>query len=104
MAVSAAPPSDAPPSPTHTHGPSALGGDTRRFIELTVTLARTDFKLAYFGSALGYFWSLMRPILFFGVLYVFFTQVLHVGKGIPHYGVYLLTGIVLWNYVLDATT
>jgi ABC-2 type transport system permease protein len=85
-------------------GPSALGGSLRRFIELTVTLARTEFKLRYFGSALGYVWSLVRPLLFFGVIYVFFTQIVHVGQGIPHYGVYLLTGIVFWNYFSEATT
>jgi len=85
------------------YGPSALGGGARRFIELTLTLARSEFKLRYFGSALGYLWSLMRPLLFFGVLYLFFTQILHIGAGIPHYGVYLLTGIVLWNYFGEAT-
>ena len=84
-------------------GPSAFGGSLRRFVELTLTLARTDFKLRYFGSALGYFWQLIRPLLFFGVIYVFFTQILHVGKGIPHYGVYLLTGIVLWTFFGEAT-
>jgi ABC-2 type transport system permease protein len=92
---------------THTadaYGPSALGGSARRFLELTLTLARTEFKLRYFGSALGYAWSLMRPLLFFGVIYVFFTQILNVGKGIPHYGVYLLTGIVLWNFFAEATS
>ncbi len=86
-----------------SHGPSALGGEFRRFVELTVTLARTEFKLRYFGSVLGYFWSLMRPLLFFGVIYVFFTQFVKLGKGVPHYGVYLLTGIVLWNYLAEAT-
>lgn len=86
-----------------SYGPSALGGSPRRFVELTLTLARTEFKLRYFGSALGYVWSLVRPLLFFGVIYVFFTQIVRVGKGIPHYGVYLLTGIVLWNYFSEAT-
>ncbi len=38
------------------------------------------------------------------VLYLFFTQVANFGKGIPHYGVYLLTGIVLWSYFAEATT
>ena len=85
------------------HGPSALGGSTRRFWELTLTLARTEFKLRYFGSVLGYFWSLARPLLFFGVIYVFFTQILQIGNGIPHYGVYLLTGIVLWTFFGEAT-
>jgi ABC-2 type transport system permease protein len=85
------------------YGPSALGGDSRRFWELTATLARSEFKLRYFGSALGYVWSLMRPLLFFGVLYLFFTEILDVGAGVPHYGVYLLTSIVLWNYFGEST-
>jgi ABC-2 type transport system permease protein len=85
-----------------TYGPSALGGDARRFIELTTTLARTEFKLRYYGSVLGYVWSLMRPLLFFGVLYVFFVKVVHIAKG-PYYGAYLLTGIVLWSYLAEAT-
>ena len=85
------------------YGPSAIGGDRRRFLELTLTLARTEFKVRYFGSALGYLWSLIRPLLFFGVIYVFFTQILNISKGIPHYGVYLLTGIVLWSYLAEAT-
>jgi ABC-2 type transport system permease protein len=83
--------------------PSALGEDARRFVELTLTLARTEFKLRYFGSVLGYMWSLMRPLLFFGVIYLFFTQIVDLSKGTPHYGVYLLTGIVLWNYLSEAT-
>ena len=87
----------------HPLGPSALGGSTRRFVELTLTLARTEFKLRYFGSVLGYFWSLIRPLLFFGVIYVFFTQIIHVGKGIPNYGLYLLTGIVFWTYFTETT-
>ena len=59
---------------TRRYGPSAFGDDLRRFWNLTITLATTDFKLRYFGSVLGYFWSLARPLLFFGVLYVVFTQ------------------------------
>jgi ABC-2 type transport system permease protein len=91
------------PQPRRVGGPSALGGSLHSFTELTLSMAQTEFKLRYFGSVLGYFWSLIRPLLFFGVLYVFFTQIVKIGKGIPHYGVYLLTGIVLWNYFLEAT-
>ena len=89
--------------PASAYGPSAFGVGYRRFMELTTTLARSEFKLRYFGSVLGYLWSLMRPLLFFGVLYLFFTQIVHIGKGVPHYGLYLLTGIVLWNYFAEAT-
>src|SRR5437588_4016963 len=84
------------------YGPSALGGDGRRFLELTITLARSEFKLRYFGSVLGYLWSLVRPLLFFGVIYFFFVKILRFAKG-PHYGVYLLTGLVLWSYFIEAT-
>lgn len=84
--------------------PSALGDDARRFFNLTLTLAKTDFKLRYFGSVLGYVWSLVRPLLFFGVLYVVFTYVFHTGRGVPHYPVYLLTSIVLWTFFLETTS
>lgn len=87
----------------HAYGPSALGDDARRFWELTLTLARSEFKLRYFGSALGYVWSLVRPLLFFGVLYLFFTVILDISKGVSHYGVYLLTSVVLWSYFAEVT-
>jgi ABC-2 type transport system permease protein len=96
-------PTASPAPSVRTQGPSALGGSLRRFVELTLTLARTDFKLRYFGSALGYFWQLARPLLFFGVIYVAFTKIFDVDKGVPHYGVYLLTGIVLWTFYGEAT-
>jgi ABC-2 type transport system permease protein len=92
------------PAITAKHsGPSALGGDLRRFLNLTWTLAATDFKLRYFGSALGYLWSLMKPVLFFGVLYIVFTKVFH-ADNVPHYSVYLLTSIVLWTFFVEATS
>ncbi len=65
------------------HGPSALGGDLRRFWSLTFMLARTEFKLRFFGSVLGYVWTLMRPLLLFGVLLFFFTEILHINDGNP---------------------
>ena len=49
------------------------------------TLAVTEWKLRFFGSVLGYLWTLMRPLLLFGVLYVVFTHVVKVGTTIPHY-------------------
>jgi ABC-2 type transport system permease protein len=86
------------------YGPSAFGDDLRRFVNLTLTLAMTEFKLRYFGSVLGYVWSLARPLLFFGVLYVFFTKALKLGKGVPHYPVYLLSSIILWTFFVEATS
>lgn len=85
------------------HGPTAFGDDLRRFVNLTVTLARTEFKLRYFGSVLGYVWSLMRPLLFFGVLFIVYTQIFKLGTEIHPYAVYLLTGIILWTFFMEAT-
>jgi len=84
-------------------GPSAIGEDARRFWNLTYTLAATDFKLRFFGSALGYFWTLARPLLLFGVLYFVFTEVVKFGEDVKHYPVYLLTSMVLFGYFSETT-
>jgi ABC-2 type transport system permease protein len=62
----------------------------RYSIILLKQLVKTDFKLRYQGSVLGYVWSLLRPLFMFAILYVIF-------------GVVLL-GIVLWNYFSEVTT
>jgi ABC-2 type transport system permease protein len=84
-------------------GPSALGTDAGRLIRLTLALATTDFKLRFFGSALGYLWQLMRPLMLFGILYVVFSTVLDVGGEAPNYPVALLLGIVLFSFFSEAT-
>jgi ABC-2 type transport system permease protein len=84
-------------------GPAALAGDRGRFWNLATTLAVTDFKLRFFGSALGYLWTLVRPLLFFGVLYVVFTRLVRVGGGVAHYPSILLTAIVLYTFFAEAT-
>lgn len=66
-------------------------------------LVRTDFKLRYQGSVLGYAWSLLRPLLIFVILYVVFVKFLKIGNGVPHYPVYLLFGIILWNFFTEMT-
>lgn len=67
-------------------------------------LVRTDFKLRYQGSTLGYLWSLLRPLFLFVTLYYVFAHVFKVGNSVPHYAQYLLLGIVLWNYFAEVTT
>lgn len=66
-------------------------------------LVRTDFKLRYQGSVLGYAWSLLRPLLLFLILYIVFVKFLKIGSGVPHFPVYLLLGIVLWNFFSEMT-
>ncbi len=80
----------------------------RRFWSLTFTLARTEFKLRFFGSVLGYLWTLVRPLLLFGVLWVVFTKIVHVNNskqpGTHFYGVQLLGSIILFTFFAEATT
>jgi ABC-2 type transport system permease protein len=96
------------PTSHRVHAPSALGDDFRRFWALTFTLARTEFKLRFYGSVLGYVWTLVRPLLLFGVLWVFFTKVGHVNNGKKpgeeFYGAQLLGSIVLFTFFAEATT
>jgi len=89
---------------TEITGPSALGGNPRRFAYLAATLALTDFKLRFFGSALGYLWQLVRPLLLFTVLYFVFTQFVKIGESVTFYPVMLLANIVLFTFFQEGTS
>ena len=84
-------------------GPSALGGGWRRALELLYLIAVTEFKRTYFGTALGYLWSLARPLMLFGVLLAVFTQVFRHRVEVPNYPVLLLFNIVLFGFFQEAT-
>lgn len=66
-------------------------------------LVKTDFKLRYQGSVLGYLWAVLRPLLMFAILYIVFAKLLRFGADIPHYPVYLMTGTVMWNFFTECT-
>jgi ABC-2 type transport system permease protein len=83
--------------------PIVLGTDPHRFWALSWTLAVTEFKLRFFGSALGYLWQLVRPLMLFGVLYLVFTQFVKVGGRVPFYPVVLLGNIVLFTFFQEGT-
>lgn len=70
---------------------------------LLTELVKTDFKLRYQGSAVGYLWSLLRPLFMFLILYLVFTTVFPLGKGVPHFPVYLFVGMILWNFFTEMT-
>ena len=72
-----------------------------RNVVLLKELTRTDFKLRYQGSVLGYLWAVLRPMLMFAILYVVFAKFMRFGGDIPHYPVYLLTGTVMWSFFTE---
>lgn len=84
-------------------GPSALGGGARRFFDLLWLISVNDFKRTYFGTVLGYFWSLLRPLALFGVLLFVFTHIFRVGSQADFYPVLLLFNIVLISFFQEAT-
>lgn len=92
-----------PPPLREISGPSAFGGEWRRFFSLLWLNAATDFKLRYLHSALGYGWSLLRPLLEFAVLYVVFTQVIRFGGQIENYAALLLFNLMLFQLFTDGT-
>lgn len=101
-------PATAPPTQDplrEVRGPSAVGGGRRRFFDLLWLMSVTEFKRVYFGTVLGYVWSLMRPLMLFAILLFVFTQVFKLGSDIAEfYPVLLLLGIVLFTFFSEATT
>ncbi len=67
-------------------------------------LTKTDFKLRYQSSVLGYLWALLRPLMMFAILYIVFSKLLRIGNDIPHYPVYLLCGTTLWSFFTECTS
>lgn len=100
-----APPPEAPePAFREIAGPQAFVGGWRRFVYLSRVMATTEWKLRFFDSLLGYLWTLVRPLFFFGVLYVVFSVIIDLGDDVPHYPVLLLAGMILYLFFVEATT
>lgn len=75
----------------------------QRNANLIRELAITNFKLKYTGSALGYLWSLVKPLMLFGIMYAVFARLLRAGAGAPDFAIQLLFAIVLWNFFVEST-
>lgn len=66
-------------------------------------LIKTDFKLRYQGSVIGYLWSILKPLMLFAIMYVVFIHFLRLGGVVPHFPVALLLGNVIWSFFSEAT-
>ena len=84
-------------------GPSPVGGGLRRFLTLLWVMAVTEFKLTFHGTVLGYAWSLIRPLLMFGILLAVFTQVFRFGDSVKDYPALLLLNVMLFTLFAEAT-
>ena len=85
------------------NGPAAFTGDWRRALHLTWTLAYSEWRLKFFGSVLGYFWQLGRPLMLFGIYYVIFTKFVKLSGDQPYYAPTLLTSIMFYQFFAEVT-
>jgi ABC-2 type transport system permease protein len=102
-AISMAPANSAPELKLVT-GPSALGTTPKRFWNLLWLTSVTDFRLRYVHSSLGYVWTLLRPLLFFGIVFVFIRKALGFGGGIENYAPMLMLNIIIYSFFQETTT
>ncbi len=74
------------------------------YLQLIWTLAKTDFKLRYHGSFLGYIWAVLKPLLMFLILNFVFSSVFNPkNTGTEYYSIQLIVSIILFNFFGEGT-
>lgn len=82
--------------------PSTRSRQRSNYASLILQFALKDFKIRYTHSVLGYTWSVINPVIFFGLYYVVATNFLNVD--IPKYPAFLLLSVVLWNFFFEGSS
>lgn len=85
-------------------GPSAFGNDRERFFQLLWIVSVSDFKQTYANTALGFLWTIIKPLVFFGVIFVVLRGILRFGADVPNYPLILVMGLILFQYFQEVTT
>src|SRR4051812_25220427 len=75
----------------------------RHHLRVLRVIARIEFKLKYADSALGYVWSLIKPLSYFAVLWVVFGRFFKLSS-IPNSPLSLFLGIVVYPFFIDAVS
>lgn len=70
-------------------------------LRIVKELVIAEFKLRYQNTFLGYFWTLIKPLLLFGVIYLVFSVFMR--YPVENYAIYLLLGVLIWNFFAEAT-
>lgn len=74
---------------------------SKKNLRILKEIAISDFKVRYQNSVLGYAWTLFKPLMLFAVLYVVFS--IFMRFPVENYQLYLLLGIIIWNFFAEAT-
>lgn len=85
-------------------GPSAFGSDRKRFWQLLWMVSASDFRQTYANTALGFLWTVIKPLIFFGVIFIVLREVLRFGADVPNYPLILVLGLILFQYFQETTT
>ncbi|WP_460774812.1 ABC transporter permease [Microbacterium sp. GXF7504] len=67
-----------------------------RHRELLWLLTRRDLQVRYRGSALGFLWTLIRPLVMLLTYYLILGEVLGAAKGVPNFGIYIFSGLTIY--------
>ncbi len=68
--------------------------------DLLILLTRTELKVKYKSSVLGYVWSMLNPALVLGIYYVIFKVISRTPQ--PHFAIWLFCGLLVWNLFNNA--
>ncbi len=82
--------------------PSERSRARSNYGSLILQFALKDFKIRYTHSVLGYTWSVINPVIFFGLYYIVATNFLSVE--IPRYPAFLLLSVVMWNFFSEGSS
>lgn len=80
----------------------AQAAELIQYRSLVANLVTKDLKVRYKNSVLGYFWSLLNPLLMMLVFTFVFTQLIGIGDTIPNFPVFVLTGLLSWNWTANS--
>ncbi len=101
MSAPGARPRGAALEPPPSGAPLRWGRNRNTYASLVLQFALKDFKIRYTHSVLGYAWSVLNPLMFFGIYYVVFSYFMRLD--VPNYPGFLLVGVALWNFFSEGT-
>ena len=74
------------------------------YLRVLRVIGAIDFKARYADALLGYVWSLVKPLAYFGVLWLVFAHLLRTANQTHNFAIFLLIGILLYTFFVDAVT
>jgi lipopolysaccharide transport system permease protein len=84
----------------HSAGVTAKLRELWGYRELIANLVLRDLRVRYKGSALGYLWTQIAPLMMMAVFWLVFNFVMP--SGIAMFPVFLIVGLLAWNFCSEA--